>query len=106
MNIYVSNLNAEVNEKQLRQLFAPFGIVDSVKIVTDFQTGLSKGFGFVEMTERADGVAAMKKLDNLDFMNAVINVTEATPKPVSETIITPEKDQGNHSRNISFRRRH
>ena len=61
MNIYVGNLSWSMTEDELRSMFEQFGTVTSVKIVTDRETGRSKGFGFVEMENDSEGQAALKK---------------------------------------------
>lgn len=104
MNIFIGNLNLAANEDHLRQLFIPFGGIESVKIITDFNTGLSRGFGFVEMKERADGETAVKKLNDTEFMKSVLSVSEATQKPLPVKPITIEDEYNNPSRS-NFKRR-
>ena len=79
MNIYVGNLNPATNEGQLRELFQPFGKILSVKVLMDFNTGLSKGFGCVEMDVRQEGNQAINKLNNMSFMSHSLEVNEARP---------------------------
>lgn len=77
MNLFVGNLNPETNINSLRPLFAEFGEVVSAKIIFDNATGMSRGFGFVEM---ADKFHAMDAIDNLDctfFEGNIISVKEA-----------------------------
>jgi RNA recognition motif-containing protein len=81
MNIYVGNLPITATEADLRNLFREFGRVASVKILTDMETGQSKGFGFVEMDDHTDGRRAIKKLNDMQFMDQVIQVSEAIPQP-------------------------
>jgi len=74
MNLFVGNLNPETNVSNLRPLFAEFGEVVSAKIIFDNATGMSRGFGFVEM---ADKFHAMDAIDNLDatfFEGNIISV--------------------------------
>jgi len=85
MNIHIGNLHSNVSEAQLRELFKEYGKVNSVKIIMDMETGQSKGFGFVEMDERTDGIRAVNKLHNLNFMNMYLEVSEANPRPVTKT---------------------
>lgn len=94
MNIFVGNLAPRVTEDNLRQLFIPFGKIESINIITDFSSGLSRGFGFVEMAEKADGTTAIKKLDNVEFMSSVLKVSEALPK-VSDMDITEKNADAN-----------
>jgi RNA recognition motif-containing protein len=81
MNIYVGNLSLHTTELELRDLFREFGRVISTKILTDMDTGQSKGFGFVEMDDASDGVRAIKKLNNMNFMSQTIQVSEAVAQP-------------------------
>jgi len=80
MNIYVGNLGSQVTEKQLEGLFASFGTVRSVKVVTDEYTGRSKGFGFVIMPDENHAEKAIKNLNNTRFDTQVIVVNQAKPK--------------------------
>lgn len=81
MNIYIGNLPLSVTEVQLEELFKEFGRINSTKILTDMDTGQSKGFGFVEMDDASDGMRAIKKLNNLNFMDQFIQVSEAVSQP-------------------------
>ena len=60
MNIYVGNLSYETTEEDLREAFSPFGQVDSISIIKDKFTGKSKGFGFVEMSDKTEAQAAIE----------------------------------------------
>jgi RNA recognition motif-containing protein len=62
INIYVGNLSFDANEDQLRELFETYGRVDSAKIISDQFTGRSRGFGFVEMSEREEGDASNRRI--------------------------------------------
>ncbi len=64
MNIYVGYLPDGINDEQLRSKFAEFGTVKSAKVIKDRETGLSKGFGFVEMTNDNEGQKAVDGLQN------------------------------------------
>ena len=79
MNIYVANINFRAQEDQLKQLFSEFGEVSSVKIVTDRETGRSRGFGFVEMPNDADAQKAIANLNGKDFHSRSLVVNEARP---------------------------
>ena len=79
-NIFVGNLSFNTNEDELRTLFAPFGQVDRVSIMTDRDTGRSRGFGFVEMTSNEDGDKAITALNGSSVGGRTINVNEARPK--------------------------
>ena len=63
MNIYVTNLAYTTTEEELSQLFEPYGSVDSVRIITDRETGRSRGFGFVEMPDATEANAAIAGLN-------------------------------------------
>lgn len=80
MNIYVSNLNFSTTSESLQELFAENGEVDSVKIITDRETGRSRGFGFVEMPNDAEGQKAIDELNNTDFEGKTISVNVARPR--------------------------
>lgn len=80
MNIYVGNLSYDVTENELRQVFEPFGNVESVKIISDMYTGRSKGFGFVEMSNIGDAQSAINDLNNKDLKGRPIKVNTARPR--------------------------
>ncbi len=80
MNIYISNLSYNTNADSLRQLFAEYGEVTSANIITDRETGRSRGFGFVEMSNDAEGQKAIDGLNGTDFEGKTINVNVARPK--------------------------
>ena len=75
--IFVGNLSWNATEDALKQLFAEFGEVVSVRIVTDPYTGRSKGFGFIEMNDDSSGNQAIEKLDNFEFLGRPIRVSRA-----------------------------
>ena len=79
-NIFVGNLSFNTGEDELRQLFEPFGQVDRVSIMTDRDTGRSRGFGFVEMASNEDGEKAITALNGSSDGGRTINVNEARPK--------------------------
>jgi len=73
MNIYVRNLNFSLEEPELEQIFRQFGEVSSVKIIKDKFTGRAKGFGFVEMPNEQEGLAAIEKLNgNMTGYNTLV----------------------------------
>jgi len=80
MNIYVSNLNFSSTSESLQELFEAYGEVTSAKIITDRETGRSRGFGFVEMSDDAEGQKAISELNETDFEGKTINVNVARPK--------------------------
>jgi len=77
MNLFVGNLSPETTELQLKTAFSEFGAIKSVKIIIDPQTGMPKGFGFVEMEERRDGYEAITNLDMTYLQGTIISVKEA-----------------------------
>jgi RNA recognition motif-containing protein len=80
MNIYISNLNFKVTSEELEQLFADFGTVTSAKVINDRETGRSRGFGFVEISDDSDAQRAIEELNQAEFQGKTINVTEAKPR--------------------------
>ena len=80
MNIFVGSLSYDVSESEMKELFEEFGEVTSAKIITDRDTGRSKGFGFVEMTNKADGQEAVDTLNGKDVSGRTIVVNEARPR--------------------------
>jgi cold-inducible RNA-binding protein len=80
-NIFVGNLDFNTSEEELRQLFEVHGQVDRVSIMTDRDTGRSRGFGFVEMTSAEDGEKAIAALNGSQVNGRTLNVNEARPKP-------------------------
>ena len=80
MNIYVGNLSFDVTEDDLRSAFEDFGSVDSVRLIMDKDTGRSKGFAFVEMTDNDKAKTAMSELNDKEFMGRTIKVNEARPR--------------------------
>ncbi len=80
MIIYVGNLGDEVTEKQIEDLFKPFGQVSSVELLREMFTGKLKGFGFVEMPGRAHSMAAIAGLNGKDLAGRALKVNEARPR--------------------------
>lgn len=80
MNIYVGNLSYEVTEDDLRSAFEAHGEVASVAIIKDKITGRSRGFGFVEMSEKGQAQAALTALNLKEIRGRAITVNEARPK--------------------------
>jgi cold-inducible RNA-binding protein len=80
VNLYVGNLPYRIDEDSLRQMFTPYGGVESSKVIKDRQTGRSKGFGFVEMTNQAEAEAAIKALNESALDGRNIKVNFAKPK--------------------------
>ena len=80
MNIYVGNLAYETTEEELQSIFEGFGRVDSVSVIRDKFSGQSKGFGFVEMAEKASAKAAIDGLNGTDLKGRALTVNEARPR--------------------------
>lgn len=80
MNIYLGNLSFASTEEDVTKLFAEYGEVSSVRLITDAYSGRSKGFGFVEMPNKAEAEAAIKGLNETSFGGRNIIVNEARPR--------------------------
>jgi RNA recognition motif-containing protein len=80
MNIYCGNLAHELTEEEFREAFEAFGQVTSAKIIIDRYSGVSRGFGFVEMAEKAEAEAAIAELNDKELKGRVITVSEARPR--------------------------
>ncbi len=80
MNIYVGHLSSEVTEEDLRKAFEDYGQVASVKIIMDKFTGVSRGFGFVEMPSKSDAESAISGLNGTELMGQPLTVNEARPR--------------------------
>jgi RNA recognition motif-containing protein len=80
MRIFVGNLSYQTTEDQLADLFSEVGQVESATIVTDRETGRSRGFGFVEMDQEA-GNKAIERFNGHELNGRAINVNEARPRP-------------------------
>ncbi len=80
MNIYIGNLPYSISEDDLRDLFAAHGEVSSANIIMDRDSGRSKGFGFVEMPDKAQGEAAINAINQTDVQGRSVRVNEARPR--------------------------
>jgi cold-inducible RNA-binding protein len=80
-NIFVGNLSFRTTQDELFAAFSQFGAVERVNIVTDRDSGQSRGFAFVEMSERRDAENAIASLNGADLNGRAMNVNEARPKP-------------------------
>ena len=81
MNIYVGNLAYKVSDQELKETFEEYGEVISAKVITDRETGRSKGFGFVEMSDEEEAQNAIEDLDGTDMNGRTLKVNKAKPKP-------------------------
>lgn len=82
MNIYISNLNSDIQSKNLLDLFSAYGKVGSAEIVLDVFTGESRGFGYVEMEDDVSAQKAIDELNNSELQSLVIAVQQVEPKAV------------------------
>lgn len=80
MNIYVSNLSYGTKSDSLQNLFSEYGEVSSARIITDRETGRSRGFGFVDMPNDEEGQKAIDELNGVEFEGKEISVTVARPR--------------------------
>jgi cold-inducible RNA-binding protein len=94
--LFVGNLSFETTETELKELFTQSGLVETVRIITDRDTGRSKGFGFVEMQEGGD--KAIAEMNGKDFNGRALTVNEARP-------MTPRIPDASHSSRTRHSRR-
>ena len=78
--LYVGNLAFQTSSEDLRQLFAQAGTVESASVVEDRDTGRSRGFGFVEMSSKEEGAAAIQQFNGQELGGRALNVNEAKPR--------------------------
>jgi RNA recognition motif-containing protein len=83
MNIFVAKLNFSTTSDGLREVFEQFGEVESASVIMDRESGRSKGFGFVEMPNDAEGTAAINGLDGTEVDGRTITVKKAEPRQPS-----------------------
>ncbi|MBD3333540.1 RNA-binding protein [candidate division GN15 bacterium] len=80
MNIYCGNMSFDMTEQQLREAFENYGEVTSVNIINDRETGRPRGFGFVEMANKDEAMAAIEALNGKELMGRTVTVNEARGK--------------------------
>jgi RNA recognition motif-containing protein len=80
MRIYVGNLSFNTSEADLNELFSQAGTVESCRIITDRDTGRSRGFGFVEMSSKSEGEAAISRFSGYEVGGRALTVNEAKPQ--------------------------
>ncbi len=80
MNIYVGNVSYSTNDEKLVELFSTFGEVASARVISDRETGRSKGFGFVEMPNDSEASAAIEALNEKEIDGRTLRVNEARPR--------------------------
>jgi RNA recognition motif-containing protein len=92
IKIYVGNLFFNSDEGELRGLFESHGVVDFARIIVDQFTNRSRGFGFIEMENREEGLRAIQELDSKDLGGRSLNVNEASPRPIQMTTGAKRED--------------
>src|SRR5437899_12166387 len=80
MKLYVGNLSFETTSNELQTLFAQAGTVESVSLIEDRETGRSRGFGFVEMSTKEEGAAAVSQFNGKELGGRTLKVNEAKPR--------------------------
>ena len=80
MKLYVGNLSFETSSNELQTLFAQTGTVESVSLIEDRETGRSRGYGFVEMSTKEEGAAAIEKFNGQELGGRFLKVDEAKPR--------------------------
>ena len=80
MNLYISNLSYNISDEDLRLLFADYGEITSAEVIMDRETGRSRGFGFVELSDDELAKKAIEELNQASYDGKVINITEARPR--------------------------
>ncbi len=80
MNLYVGNLNLDLSEDELRDVFEGYGGVISCKVIMDRETGRSRGFAFIEMGNQSDGSTAIDALNGYELLGKNLKVNEARPR--------------------------
>jgi len=83
MSVFVGNLPYEVSQDDLKEVFAEYGIVKSVRLPTDRETGRVRGFAFVEMNSEAEEESAIETLDGAEWMGRNLKVSKARPREQS-----------------------
>lgn len=92
MNIYISNLSHGINDANLNELFNEYGEISSAKVITDRESGRSRGFGFVEMKNDDEGQKAISELNEAEYDGRIISVAVARPR-------TERSNNGSYNRN-------
>ena len=94
MSIYVGNLDYEIGQEDLTEVFAEYGTVKRVHLPTDRETGRKRGFAFVEMNSEAEEADAISKLDGAEWMGRELKVNKARPRE--------QRNSGGGRRNYRF----
>ena len=85
MNLYISNLSYNISDEDLRLLFADYGEITSAKVIMDRETGRSRGFGFVELSDDELAKKAIEELNQASYDGKVINITEPDLERIEAT---------------------
>ena len=80
MNLYLGNLSFKITEEELQEIFSEYGAVKSIKIITDRETGRSRGFGFAEFESREDAEKAITELSGKEIHGRALTINESRPK--------------------------
>jgi RNA recognition motif-containing protein len=80
MNIFIAGLSFKVNDADLENLFEEYGTISSAKVITDRQSGRSKGYGFVEIADNEAAAKAIAELNGAEYDGRTISVSEARPR--------------------------
>ena len=80
-NLFIGNMSFQTTEDELRTIFEPYGETTRIQIMTDRDTGRSRGFGFVELTNDEEAAKAITALNGKEVNGRALNVNEARPKP-------------------------
>ena len=99
MKLFIAKLSASTTSRDLQNLFAHYGTVTSADVITDHLSGLSKGYGFVEMPEYQEAVEAIKELDSTVFQESKIFVRKSQPSGFSGPYVR-DQYQTNYSTGI------
>jgi RNA recognition motif-containing protein len=78
-------MSKDTTSNELENKFLPFGTVNSCRIVVDMETGVSRGYGFVEMPDASNGTSAINGLNNIDLKGNKLSVHEARPKRINKS---------------------
>lgn len=84
MNIYITNLDSAITNEDLKSLFSNYGEVEEAEVVTDVFTGVSRGFGYVEMTDDEKAKEAIQTLNKSKLNNLTISVQMAAPRIIQK----------------------
>jgi RNA recognition motif-containing protein len=96
MRIYVGNLAKDTTENDLRPAFEEFGQIESITIIKDKYSGQSKGFGFVDIPSKEEGMAAIEGMNNKELNGKTLQVNEARPRPNNRSSFGGRGERGGY----------